>query len=38
MIDIWYTIVIVDGKVIFDARRFDDQDLFNAIEISAGIN
>ena len=31
-VDIWYTNVRVDGKVIFDARRFDDQDLFEAIE------
>ena len=30
-IDIWYTRATVDGEVIFDDRRFDDQELFDAI-------
>jgi hypothetical protein len=34
MIDFWYTRATVDGEVIFDARRFDDQELFSAIEIA----
>lgn len=31
-VDIWYTNVRVDGKPVFDARRFEDQELFKAIE------
>jgi len=31
-IDIWYTQATVNGELIFDGRRFDDQDLFDAIE------
>ena len=37
-VDIWYTNVRVDGEVIFDARRFDDKDLFDAIEEATIVN
>ncbi len=30
-IDIWYTRATVDGVVVFDNRRFKDQELFDAI-------
>jgi len=30
-LDIWYTRVTVDGETIFDARRFNDDILFDAI-------
>lgn len=33
-IDIWYVRATVDGEVVFDARRFDDQELFDAIELN----
>lgn len=29
--DIWYITANVDGKTIFDARRFDDEELFDII-------
>jgi len=33
-LDIWYTRATVDDEMVFDARRFDDQELLDAVEIA----